>query len=111
MTQLREFARHKKEFKERGVGIAAISVDDRRHALRVWKKVVDREFPILTDPNANVIRKYGLLHATGHEGEDIAIRATLLIDEQGRERWRRVSETVADVPSVSEILRQIPAVR
>ena len=111
MNQLREFARHKKEFEERRVEIAAISVDDQPHALEVWKKVVDRQFPILRDPKASVIRKYGLLHSSGHQGEDIAIRATLLIDEQGRERWRRVSETVADIPSVAEILRQVPAVK
>ena len=107
--QLREFARHKKDFEERKVRIVALSVDDLRHARQVWEKVADRSFTILSDPGAKVIRKYGLLHPGGGEdGKDIAIRTTVFIDEQGIERWRRVSETVPDVPSVAEVLQNIP---
>ncbi len=108
MTQLREFARHKKDFDERKVQVVALSVDDLPHARQVWEKVADRSFSILSDPGAKVIRKYGLLHVGGADGKDIAIRATIFIDEQGIERWRRVSETVPDIPSVSEVLRRIP---
>lgn len=108
MTQLREFARHKKEFDERRVRIIALSVDDAPHVRQVWEKVTDRSFTILSDPGAKVIRKYGLLHAGGAHGSDIAIRTTISIDEQGIERWRRVSETVPDIPSINEVLQNIP---
>lgn len=108
MTQLREFARRKKEFDERKVRIVALSVDDLAHVRQVWEQVTDRSFTILSDPGAKVIRKYGLLHAGGADGKDIAIRTTILIDEQGVERWRRVSETVPDIPTVNEILERIP---
>jgi peroxiredoxin len=108
MTQLREFARHKKEFDERKTQVVALSVDDVHHARQVWEKVTDHNFTILNDPGAKVIRKYGLLHAAGADGKDIAIRTTIFIDEQGVERWRRVSETVPDIPSVNDVLQRIP---
>jgi peroxiredoxin len=109
MAQLREFARHRKEFDERKVRIIALSVDDLPHVRQVWEKVTNRSFTILSDPGAKVIRKYGLLHAGGADGNDIAIRTTIFIDEQGIERWRRVSETVPDIPSVAEVLQNIPS--
>jgi peroxiredoxin len=108
MTQLREFARHKKEFDEQRIQVVAVSVDDMQHVRQVWEKVTERNFTILSDPGAKVIRKYGLLHAGGAEGKDIGIRATIFIDEQGIERWRRVSETVPDIPSVNDVLQRIP---
>jgi peroxiredoxin len=88
--------------------IVAISVDDREHARLVWEKIVDREFTILTDPSAQVIRSYGLVHSNaGQEGQDIALDTTVLVDADGRERWRRVSATVPDIPSADEILVRI----
>ncbi len=107
MTQLREFARQSKRFEERNATILAISVDDREHAHDVWEKVADKKFAVLRDADAKVIRRYGLLHANGHKGGDIAIRATLLLDEQGREQWRRVSETIGDIPSVDEVISRM----
>ncbi len=89
-------------------GIVAISVDDREHARLAWEKVVDRQFTILSDLEAHVIRTYGLLHSSaGKEGEDIALDTTLLVDADGRERWRRVSATLPDIPSAEEILGRI----
>ncbi len=111
MAQLREFARHKKDFDERKVQVIAVSVDDVQHGRQVWEKVTRRNFTILSDPGAKVIRKYGLLHAAGADSKDIAIRTTIFIDEQGVERWRRVSETVPDIPSVNDVLQRIPPAR
>ncbi len=108
MTQLREFARHKKEFDERRVRIIALSVDDAPHVRQVWEKVADCSVTILSDPGAKVIPEYGLLYAGGANGQDIAIRTTIFIDEQSIEHWRRVSETVPDIPSVNEVLQKIP---
>ena len=107
MMQLREFARHKKDFEERKVRIVALSVDDLRHARQVWEKVADRSFTILSDPGTKVIRQYGLLHEKGHGESDIALRTTLLIDPAGRERWRRVSKSVPDIPASDETLADI----
>ena len=86
----------------------AISVDDHEHARSVWEKVVDRQFTVLSDPGARVIRSYGLLHpAGGINGGDIALDTTLLIEVDGRERWRRTSQTLPDLPTAEEILARI----
>jgi len=80
-----------------------ISVDDRQHARQLWEQRVNRKFTILSDPDAKVIRTYGLLHI----GRDIALDTTLLVDAAGRERWRKVSETLPDLPSTEEVLNRI----
>lgn len=107
MKQLSEFAQHKNDFDRVNTRIVAVSVDDQQDAYKVWDKGIDRQFTILSDPGAAVIRQYGLLHARGKGTGDIAIRTTLLIDEQGRERWRRVSGSIPDIPSSEEALNHI----
>ena len=87
--------------------LLAISVDDQKHAAQVWNQVVNRRFPVLSDPGARVIRKYGLVHPSGGSGEDIALDTTLLVDEHGRELWRRVSETLPDLLTAEETLERI----
>jgi peroxiredoxin len=88
--------------------VVAISVDNIEHASKVWQDVVNRRFTILSDPGARVIRSYGLLHpSAGMEGKDIALDTTLLVDFDGHERWRRVSETLPDLPTAEEILTRI----
>jgi peroxiredoxin len=107
MMQLREFARHQGDFNQLDTRIAAITVDDVERNHSVWEKVLGKQFSVLSDPGAVVIRKYGLLHASGNGEPDIALRTTLFIDAQGIERWRRVSETVPDIPKAEEILTRI----
>lgn len=50
-------------------------------------------FPILSDQNAEVIRRYDLTHAkAGIHGEDIARPAEFLIDSSGTVRWLNLTE-------------------
>ena len=108
MTELREFARHSSDLDALGVRLVSISVDDREHARDVWEKVADRKFTILSDPGATVIRRYGVLHqGGGHGGTNIALRTTILIGPDGRERWRRISQSVPDIPSWNETFSAI----
>lgn len=107
MRQLREFAQHAGEFEQANARLVAISVDDQEHARLVWDKQAGRKFVILNDPGAHVIRQYGLLHAHGKGDTDIAIRTTFVIDENGRERWRRVSATIPEIPKAAEVLRKL----
>lgn len=107
MTELRGLAQHAKELEQRKVKIIAISVDDQEHAREVWDKVAGRKLTVLSDPGAQVIRKYGVLHAGGRKDQDIALRTTVFIDAEGIERWRRVSESVPDIPAFDETLAQI----
>lgn len=88
--------------------VVAISVDDREHTLAFWRDVLNQQFTALSDPNAQVIRSYGLIHpGAGMEGNDIALDTTLLVDADGRERWRHVSETLPDLPTAAETLKHI----
>jgi len=107
MRQLREFAQHKAEFDQLRVRVGGVSVDGQEDAHKVWDKITGRQFTILSDPGAHVIRSYGLLHEKGHFGDDIAIRTTLFVDGEGRERWRRVSESIPDIPKPEEVLSRI----
>ena len=107
MRQLREFAQHAGEFQQVNARLVAISADDQEHAHLVWDKKADHRFVILSDPGARVIRQYGLLHPRGHDDADIAIRTTFVIDENGRERWRKVSGTAFEIPKAAEVLQQL----
>ena len=107
MSQLREFAQHSQEFEAQNVRIVAISVDDVEHAHQVWDQRVLRKFPVLSDPGAKLISEFGILHGKGHGDEDIALRTSLLVDENGNEMWRRVSTSVTDAPKPDEILNRI----
>ena len=108
MTELRGLAQKADELKKLGVHVIAISVDNQEHAHAVWENVAHEKFTILSDPDARVIKTYGLLHANGAgAGKDIALRTTLLVDPKGTEKWRRVSTSVPDIPTVDETLQNI----
>lgn len=104
MKQLREFAQKTPEFDKANAKVVGVSVDDDAHARKVWDEVSKHQITILSDPGAQVIRAYGLLHPQGHGGEDIALRATIIIDERGREVYRKVSTSVVDTRTPEEIL-------
>lgn len=84
-------------------------------ARKVWEKTVNRKFPILSDPGAQTIRKYGIVHEKGTapykdmgmDVKDIALRSTVLVDEEGRERFRIVSASVPQIPKSAEVLKRI----
>ena len=107
MTELRGLVQQASEFEKLKVKVVAISVDDQQHAHDVWDKVVQQKFTVLSDPGAEVIKKYGLLHAGGHGDQDIALRTTLLVDPNGIEKWRRVSQSVPDIPTVDETIAKV----
>jgi len=111
MRQLREFAQHAGDFEQAKARLVAVSVDDQEHAHLVWDKQASHKFVILSDPGAQVIRHYGLLHSHGKGDDDIALRTTFVIDENGRERWRKVSATVLEIPKAAEVLQQLPELR
>jgi len=107
MKQLREFAQRKSDFDTQNARVVGISVDDSEHTRRVWDDVARHNVTILSDPGAKVIREYGLLHPKGYKNEDIALRATLIVDENGREVFRQVSSSVPDVRTADQILAEL----
>jgi len=110
MKQLREFAQRNAEFEAQNAKIVGVSVDDQEHTRKVWDDVTHQKLIILSDPGAKVIREYGLLHPKGYKDEDIALRATLVLDENGREVYRKVSSSVPDIRSADEVLAELKKV-
>ena len=70
----------------------AISVDAPAVSAELARKA-GYTFPILSDPNAAVIRQYDLLHkGAGAGGGDVARPAEFLLDRTGTVRWRELTE-------------------
>ena len=52
-------------------------------------------FPFLSDPNAETIRQYGVLHPkAGVAGNDIARPAEFLVDATGTIRWVNLTDDI-----------------
>lgn len=65
----------------------AISVDSPAESSDLCRKA-GYTYPFLSDPNAEVIRRYDVLHkGAGISGRDIARPAEFLIDSSGTVRW------------------------
>ena len=66
------------------------------------------EFPIPYDPEASVVREYGVFNLLG---DGMAACAMFLIDRTGKVQWQYVGKHIDDRPSNREIisrLRELP---
>ena len=80
------------ELEKQGVRPVAISADTPEASATLCKKA-RYTYLFLSDPKAEVIRKYDLLHAgAGVDGRDIARPAEFLLDSNGVVRWRNLTE-------------------
>jgi peroxiredoxin len=74
--------------------VVAISVDPPEVSNR-HSRIMGYTFPILGDPKAEVVRKYGLLHpGGGPHKEDISRPGEFLVDSTGVVRWRNLTESI-----------------
>src|SRR3954466_3225596 len=104
-SELRSFQQHLPEFDARGIRIAAISVDpvetNQRHRAKMGYT-----FTFLSDPKAEVIRRYDLLHrGAGPKREDISRPGEFLIDTSGTVQWRNLTENAAVRARPEQVLR------
>lgn len=75
-----------------GVRPVAISVDTPEMSRDLCKKA-GYTYTFLSDPKAEVIRRYDLLHPHGGvDGQDIARPAEFLLDSSGVVRWVNLTE-------------------
>ena len=89
---MRSIERSLSKFNEAGIRPVGISVDTSEDSRKLAQSQ-GYTFPILSDRNADVIRRYDLVHAkAGINGEDIARPAEFLIDSTGTVRWINLTE-------------------
>ena len=63
-------------------------------------------YKFLSDPKAEVIRRYDLLHRdAGPKGRDIARPAEFLIDPSGTTRWVNLTENIAVRARPQQVLK------
>jgi peroxiredoxin len=92
---LRSFQQRLSDFDARAIRIVGISVDPPEINRRQSQKL-GYSFPLLSDPKAEVIRRYDVLHpGAGPKGADIARPAEFLIDSSGMVRWVNLTENIA----------------
>jgi peroxiredoxin len=91
-SELRSIEENLGELQRRGVRPVAISVDSPEESTILCKKA-RYTYTFLSDPKAEVIRSYDLLHqGAGDNGQDIARPAEFLLDRSGVVRWRNLTE-------------------
>lgn len=95
-----------KEFEAKGVQIVAISSDE-KEALAVAQRELEIPFPMLSDSDEAVIRRYGLVHAGGNNGQDISRPAEILLDGQGVIRWVIFTDNLRVRPRPETVLEEV----
>jgi peroxiredoxin len=91
---LRGFEQRLNEFHQRGVEVVAISVDSPAESQELCQSR-GYTFPFLSDPRAETIQLYGVLHANGRgEGKNIARPAEFLVDSRGTIRWVNLTDDI-----------------
>ena len=89
----------------------AISVDKPEVSRNLASKA-GYTFPILSDPMAETIRSYNLLHkGGGPEGIDIARPAEFLVDTSGTVRWTNFTEDIRIRAKADEMLAAAKGLR
>ena len=89
----------------------AISVDAQEVSEKLRRKR-GYTFPFFSDPKAEVIRRYELLHpGGGPNGADISRPAEFLIDRSRTVRWENFTEDIRVRPRAEELLAAARSIR
>ena len=94
------------EIQQLGVRPVAISVDSPQESRELCKKAA-YTYTFLSDPNADAIRKYDVLHrGAGVNGHDIARPAEFLVDASGVVRWVNLTGDIRVRARPEQVLEQ-----
>ena len=102
------------KFHEAGIHPVAISVDSPEINERLSRSLSASAdtFTFLSDPKAEVIRRYDLVHeGAGIDGQDIARPAEFLLDSSGTVRWVNLTENYWVRARPEQILEAAKALR
>ncbi len=70
-------------------------------------KALALPFPVLSDPDLEATKKYGLVHEKGLMNKDVPRPTTLLIDKERKVRWMRAETSLRTRPDPEEIFEQL----
>jgi peroxiredoxin len=70
-------------------------------------KGFDLPFPVLSDPDLEATKKYGLVHEKGLLNKDVPRPTTMLIDRERKIRWLRAETSLRIRPDPEEIFEQL----
>lgn len=91
-SELRSIEKHLGEIEKLGVRPVAISVDAPETSSALRQKA-GYTYTFLSDPKAEVIRRYDLLYpGVGVNGQDVARPAEFLLDASGVIRWLNLTD-------------------
>ena len=90
------------DFKSSRVAIVAVGPMTPAEA-----KAFDLPFPVLSDPDLEATKKYGLVHEKGMLNKDVPRPTTLLIDKERKIRWMRAETSVRIRPDPEEVFEQL----
>lgn len=90
--------------------IVAISADPPEASAKM-KGELGLGFPLLSDEDEQVIKRYGLLHSDGYEDEDISRPANLVLDGQGVIRWAIFTDNIRVRPPPDALLEAAKKLR
>ena len=103
MSELQGLQLNMQELRRRGVRVFGMVVDPVETNAQLARDA-GLEFPILSDPELRATDAYGLRHRDGHDGQDIALSASVLIDADGIVRWTHVTPNLRVRPLPADIL-------
>jgi peroxiredoxin len=125
--QIHEFGSQFADFKKRGVGIVAISVDTPAYGAKTAKEY-GLPFPLLSDSNLVAHKAYrvvdhiggfgafmlarmgaNLSERAGNDNHDVAVPSLFLVDKQGIVRFAHADLDYGTRPSTAQILNAIDA--
>ncbi len=97
------------EEQEETIQILALSLDSPEDLQRMVDQISAEDnltprFPFLTDPDHQVIDRYGLFNSDDQRGRQIIYPATFVIDMEGVVRWRFVEVDYRVRPGNEEVL-------
>ena len=99
------------DFSQAGVLPVAISVDKLEVSRDLCRKA-GYTFTVLSDPQAEVIRNYHLLHTgAGPDKSDISRPAEFLVDSTGTVRWTNFTEDIRIRARAQEMLAAAQEIR
>ena len=107
-TEMCTFRDSMGELKKVSAQVLGVSVDS-FFALKAWADAQGLNFPLLSDYNKDVIRKYGVVNPDMIGLKDIAKRAVFVIDRSGIVRHREVLDDARNEPDYGKVKQALAA--